>query len=410
MTSLLHANSFELDAAPGLARPAGNNPSLFSILDSNGYHTEFLGVSAFNIGPMLPLLAGSLPPVWTTDDFAELLAKFETAIAQRPFALYVWNLVTHIAHAIALESFSDSIDDLVGGACAVADRIVGDLFDLLERHGVLDETVLVMFGDHGDDYWTHGFKRGALHGSEPYSHVTHAPLFIRDPALAAVDDYRMASTIDLAPTCLDLLGIAAALPFSESGISLAAGGRQAICFSQNFTANQPDSPHRDVRKAFCVYDTSYALMVSSRGLELFNHKLDPTNHCNLLHLFELVDDELALRVPGEDLGVHLATLLEHMTSGERAVSRRFKKLQRELREYISKKNRYVAEHAQPPFKMLDPSALDTINRHGRSAYFGALDDADGQSAPTAAGAPRDTRTGLRGIKDVLLGRSRNAGR
>ena len=168
MTSLLHGNSFELDAAPGLARPAANNPSLFSILDSKGYRTEFLGVSAFNIGPMLPLLASSLPPVWTTDDFAELLAKFETAIAQGPFAIYVWNLVTHIGHAIALESFSDSIDDLVSGACAVADRIVGELFDLLERHGVLDETVVVMFGDHGDDYWTHGFKRGVTHGAEPY--------------------------------------------------------------------------------------------------------------------------------------------------------------------------------------------------------------------------------------------------
>ena len=409
MTSLLHANSFELDAAPGLARPAANNPSLFSILDAKGYRTAFLGVSAFNIGPMLPLLAGSLPPVWTTDDFAVLLAKFETAIAQRPFALYVWNLVTHVSHAIALESFSSSIDDLVSGACAVADRIVGELFDLLERHGVLDETVVVMFGDHGDDYWTHGFKQGALHGSEPYSHVTHAPLFIRDRALAAVDDYRMASTVDLAPTCLDLLEISAALPFSESGISLASDGQQAFCFSQNYTANQPDSQHRDVRKAFCVYDNSYALMVSGRGLELFNHKLDPTNHCNLLHLFELAGDELALRVPGEHIDVHLATLLEHMTSGEKAVSRRFKKLQRELREYVAKKNRYVAEHAQPPFKVLDPSALDTINRHGRSAYFGALNGADDQSASSAAGAPRDARTALRTIKDALLGRSRNAG-
>lgn len=409
MASLLHGNSFELDAAPGLARPAANNPSLFSILESRGYRTEFLCVSAFSIGPMMPLLANSLPPVWTTSDFAELLAKFETAIAQGPFAIYVWNLVTHIGHAIALESFSDSIDDLVSGACAVADRIVGALFDLLERHGVLDETVVVLFGDHGDDFWTHGFKRGVTHGAEPYSHVTHAPLLIRDPALPAMDDYRMASTVDLAPTCLDLAKVPAALPFSESGTSLAFGGEHAVCFSQNFTANQPDAPERDVRKAFCVYDNSYALLVSTRGLELFNHKLDPTNHCNLLHLFELVDGELALRVPGERVGIHLATLLEFMTNGERAVTQRFKKLQCELRQHISKKNRYVAEHAQPPFKVLDLASLDAINRHGRSAYFGALDEADGPSAPQVADAPRDTRTALRNITDALLGRSRNAG-
>ena len=410
MTSLLHANSFELDAAPGLARPAANNPSLFSILDSRGYRSEFLAVSAFRVGTMMPLLAGSLPPAWTTSDFGELLAKFEAAITQRPFAIYVWNLVTHIGHAIALESFSDSIDDMVSGACAVADRIVGELFGLLERHGVLDETVVVMYGDHGDDYWTHGFKRGVMHGAEPYSHVTHAPLFIRDPALPAADDYRMASTIDLGPTCLDLVKAPAALPFSETGISLAFGGEHAVCFSQNFTANQPDAPERDVRKAFCVYDKSYALMVSSRGLELFNRKLDPTNHCNLLHLFKLVDGELVLRVPGKHIGIHLATLLEHMTSGERAVSWRFKKLQSELREHVAKKNRYVAEHARPPHEVLDLSALDKINRHGRHAYFAALGDADPPRASAAARTRRGTRTVLRGIKDALLGRRRNAGR
>ncbi|NJM91914.1 MAG: hypothetical protein HC861_04005 [Rhodospirillaceae bacterium] len=65
---------------------------------------------------------------------------------------------------------------------------------------------------------------------------------------------------------------------------------------------------------------------------------------------------------------------------------------------------------KPPFKMLDPSALDTFNRHGRSAYFGALNDADGPGASSVAGAPRDTRAALRSIKDALLGRSRNAGR
>ena len=98
-----------------------------------------------------------------------------------------------------------------------------------------------------------------------------------------------------------------------------------------------------------------------------------------------------------------------MTNGERAVTQRFKKLQCELRQHISKKNRYVAEHAQPPFKVLDLASLDAINRHGRSAYFGALDEADGPSAPQVAGAPRDTRTALRNITDALLGRSRNAG-
>jgi hypothetical protein len=403
---LLHGHDVELDAAPGLAQPAANNPSLFSILEAEGYRTEFLCVSALRVGAMLPLLAKSLPPVWTTDDFAALLAKFETAIAQGPFAIYVWNLVTHIEHAMALEPLSDSADDLLSGACAVADRVLGALFDLLERGGLLDETIIVMFGDHGDDFWTHGFKQGLMHGTEPYTHVTHAPLLIRDPDLPAGDDHRLASTIDIAPTCLDLAKVSATLPFAESGISLASDAERTFCFSQNFTANQPDAPERDVRKAFAVNDSSYALMASARGLELFNHKLDPTNHCNLLHFFEMIDGELALNVPGDRAAPHFAAVLQYMAGGEREIPRRFKQLQGELKRQVANKNRYVMERAQPPFQLLDPSRLGLINRQGRSEFFGAAGATDALSD----GAASEPRSLLRNVKNAVLGRSRNAGR
>ena len=42
-----------------------------------------------------------------------------------------------------------------------------------------------------------------------------------------------------------------------------------------------------IAKAFSITDATYTLLASSRGLELYAHRLDPGNHCNLLHLFEL---------------------------------------------------------------------------------------------------------------------------
>lgn len=398
---LLHGNDFELDASPRLAPPAANNPSLLSTLEAEGYGAAFLCVSAFNVGPMLPNLAQSLPAIWTTDDFAALLAKFEAAIAPGPFAVYVWNLVTHIEHAMAFESFSESADDLLSGVCAVADRILGALLELLERRGLLDQTTVVVFGDHGDDFWTHGFKRGLMHGVEPYTHITHAPLLIRDADLPAGDDYRLASTIDIAPTCLDLAKLSATLAFPESGVSLASGPGRSACLSQNFTANQPDSPARDLRKAFAICDGSYALMATSRGLELFNHKLDPTNHCNLLHLFDMADGELVLNVPGDRTAPHFAMVLQYMDGGERAIPRRFKKLQHELKRQVANKDRYVRERARPPFQLLDPARLDVIDRRGRDAFFGA--------AGTGA-TPGEPPSLLRKVRNAMLGRSRHAGR
>jgi hypothetical protein len=371
MAYLFHGNDFELDAAPGLAPPAGNNPSLFPILDAAGYRTAFLCVSALQAKTMLPLLAGTVPPVWTTDDFAALLAKFEAVTSERPFAVYAWNLVTHVEHAMALAPHARGIDDLVGGACAVADHALGALLAILDRRGLTDDTTVVIYGDHGEDLWTHGFKRGVMHGAEPYTHVVHAPLLIRDEALPAGPDRRLASTIDVAPTCLDLLGVPAVLPFAHSGHSLRGDVRRDAAFSQNFTGSQPDAPRRDIRRAFSVSDGTHTLLASARGLALFNHRLDPTNHCNLLHFFELAADG-GLVPNGADghTHSHFATAMRPMLERDGGMRDDFRRLRHALRQHVERKRAYIAAHAAPPADTLEDAAFDRIDRHGRDVFFG----------------------------------------
>ncbi len=164
----------------------------------------------------------------------------------------------------------------------------------LERKGLLDGTTFVVYGDHGDDCWTHGFKGGMVHATEPYTAITRTPLAIRDPDLAAGTTGDLASTIDLAPTCLALLGIDAPPAFPHSGINLCAGAREHV-YAQNFTANQPDDAALGIAQAFAVADADYALLASSRGLELYAYRLDPGNHCNLLHFFDLAPEDRRLR-------------------------------------------------------------------------------------------------------------------
>ena len=162
----------------------------------------------------------------------------------------------------------------------------GDLRAILERKGLLENTTIVLYGDHGDDPWTHGFKGGLTHGTEPYTDIIWTPLAIRDPGLAPATVDRMARTIDIAPTCLALLGVEAKLPFPHSGIDLFHDAAE-FAYSQNFTANQPDNPRTGIAKAFSITDRDHTLLASSRGLEFYAHRLDPGNHCNLLHFFEL---------------------------------------------------------------------------------------------------------------------------
>ena len=138
------------------------------------------------VKPMLPLLSASLPAVWSTNDFSDLVGQFERRIEGTPFAIYIWNLVPHIETNLALAPFAESIEDLIGGACAVTDALLGRVLDILRRRGLLEETTIIAYGDHGDDHWTHGFKNGLLHGLEPFTPLVHTPLVISDASVPPV--------------------------------------------------------------------------------------------------------------------------------------------------------------------------------------------------------------------------------
>ena len=88
------------------------------------------------------------------------------------------------------------------------DSAIADLVDLLRRHGIWDDTVLVVTADHGEGFWEH---QRLLHGHSPYEEQIHVPLLVRTPpAFAFEAGARSApvSLVDLMPTLLDL----AALP------------------------------------------------------------------------------------------------------------------------------------------------------------------------------------------------------
>lgn len=86
----------------------------------------------------------------------------------------------------------------------LADELVGEVVEALRRSGRLDQTVLVVVSDHGEEL----FERGVLgHGHSAFEELTHVPLLIRVPGSVAarVDD--VVSLADIAPTLRDLLGL-----------------------------------------------------------------------------------------------------------------------------------------------------------------------------------------------------------
>jgi hypothetical protein len=85
----------------------------------------------------------------------------------------------------------------------LVDRSLGKLIDGLKKQGMWDRTVLVVSADHGEALGDHGIPH---HGGGIYESLVRVPLLIRVPGVRARRVDTPVTTLDIAPTLLDLLG------------------------------------------------------------------------------------------------------------------------------------------------------------------------------------------------------------
>ena len=92
------------------------------------------------------------------------------------------------------------------GAVAYMDACIQTIFNALEAHGIYDETIVILNGDHGETLYDHEcwFDHHGI-----YDVTLHVPLIIRYPGVVPanqrVNGYNQHK--DLVPTILDLAGI-----------------------------------------------------------------------------------------------------------------------------------------------------------------------------------------------------------
>ena len=109
------------------------------------------------------------------------------------------------------------------GEIAWTDALVGRLLDELKQLDLTKNTVIAVLADHGESLGEHG-EHG--HGYFIYEQVTHIPFILATPYSQARGRVVTAvvRSIDVAPTVLDLLGLAGTFPGSgTSVVPLVAG-------------------------------------------------------------------------------------------------------------------------------------------------------------------------------------------
>ncbi len=138
-----------------------------------------------------------------------------------------------------LPALADKYRKLYDGEISYLDEHVGALLDDLKARGLYDRTLVILTGDHGEEFQEHG---GWWHGTTLYDEQIHVPLIMK-PASAgggAKVVEELATSLDIAPTVLASAGLQApeamqghALPLDGS----AAPARQSVFAEEDLEGN-----------------------------------------------------------------------------------------------------------------------------------------------------------------------------
>jgi arylsulfatase A-like enzyme len=144
-------------------------------------------------------------PYVTPSTGSEFSARRTNYLNARGLSMFVNRGICHQLKRLYVESLR------------VADDLVGDVIRALSARGLLDNSIIIVTSDHGEEFMEEGtFFHGADSSSDILLHVplmiSHGEVLQRKSVQAPV------STIDIPPTVCDLLGIV--MPDGFRGVSL----------------------------------------------------------------------------------------------------------------------------------------------------------------------------------------------
>jgi arylsulfatase A-like enzyme len=162
---------------------------------------------------------------------------------------------------------------LYDGGILHADHVVGRLVDLLQAIGAWENTILILFSDHGEEFWEHD---NVTHAHTVYDEVLHIPLIWRLPrdAYAGLRIAAPVHLMDVAPTLLELVGLPvpdtfmgqSLLPFEGLDARLASSRSEGAIVSEMYTLKSliewpwkvikeyPDGKRRLASEPLVLYD------------------------------------------------------------------------------------------------------------------------------------------------------------
>jgi arylsulfatase A-like enzyme len=168
---------------------------------------------------------------------------------------------------------------LYDGEIRYLDAEIARLLDGLEAAGRLDDTLVIVTSDHGEEFKEHG---GLSHSAHLHEELLRVPLLVRWPAVVAAGQ-RLEHPVELTdvlPTVLELVGVAAPAGLDGTSFADALAGRGGPSLNDVVFGQRRDA-HWTVTAS--VGGARYKLVVHEDGRrELFRLDGDPSGRVDVL--------------------------------------------------------------------------------------------------------------------------------
>ncbi|MGQ0649745.1 MAG: sulfatase [Gemmatimonadaceae bacterium] len=214
-------------------------------------------------------------------------APFDTAFASRGARYWADETLASAPAAVTRE-----LHDVYDGAISYVDRSLGDLIDLLRTKGLLDNTILVVTSDHGEEFGERG--PGLIgHNRSLYRHSLQVPLVVVYPPriAAGVRSQAVVSIRDIPATIADLAmpnvghpfpGTALARLLTDSTVADTADAMRVAMTEKHRWATRRQGWPTSWGSMYTVFDARAQYIVDALGKEsLFDLAADQWNATDL---------------------------------------------------------------------------------------------------------------------------------
>lgn len=280
------------------------------------------------------------------------------------------------------------------------DRAIGRIVDKLREDNLLDNTLLVITADHGESLGEHGEPTHAIF---VYDATVRVPLIIRAPWLLKPGVYEApVRSVDIMPTILDGLGMAAPKAIDGRSLLAALQGKEAAPQLPQYSESLLSEVGFGMAPLFAIRDGGYKFIRAPRP-ELYDLRNDPHE----LHNLVAQQPRVAARLNGE-----LSQLMQE--SERHAIKAAANPMTKETEESLQALG-YLAPHGERnAMQGIDPKdGLPLHNKLEEARHFaqrGKWAESEKLLLEIAAVTPRNVSAlnvlGLIGVKTADLVKAR----